>query len=409
MSHPTIDGLKRWLASQALAATPAERIANHTAETLGALGLPLWRCHVGMSALHPQVESIGVTWTRGGADLVETYGHGSFASIATTSPFHDAVTSAQRAARDGRGPEFCIPMTRYRLERGEGLHFSLLSRFRDAGGTDYVCFVAVFGTEGSFDGPLSGAAISFTTDRAGGFRDDEIAVLAEVMPPFATALRVAAHVTTTRSLLDVYLGRDVGGRVLNGEIRRGSVETITAAILVGDLRGFTTLADTTPSDVLVAMLDDHLEALVGAVEERGGQVLKFLGDGLLATFSTHGPRRDCADALDAAVDALDRTESLRQARGADGRPVAALDLALHAGDVLYGNVGSDRRLDFTVVGPAVNETARLELLCSVLDVPLVASGRFVEHVGAPERFRSLGTHALRGVRLPAEVFTIASA
>lgn len=398
----TTDALKQWLASQALAATPASRIATHVATELSALGLPLLRCHVGMSALHPQVESIGVTWTRDGADDVEEFGHGSFAAIATTSPFHEAVLSAQRAARAGASGD--LPMTRYRLERGEGLHFSLLARFRAAGATDYVCFVAVFGTEGTFDGPLSGTAVSFTTDRPGGFRDDEIAVLADVMPPLATALRVAAHVTTTRSLLEIYLGRDVGRRVLRGEIRRGVVETITAAILVGDLRGFTTLADTMPGANLVEMLDEHLDALVAAIEERGGQVLKFLGDGLLATFSTADPRRDCADALAAAVDALGRIDAIRR-RGAAGH--AALDLALHAGDVLYGNVGSDRRLDFTVVGPAVNEAARLELLCSTLDVPLVASERFVRQLGAPERFRSLGTHALRGVREPAAVFTLA--
>lgn len=404
----TIEPLKRWLAGQALAATPAPRIATHVAQELVALGLPIWRCHVGMSALHPQVESIGLTWTRDGGELSEEYGHGSFASIAGTSPFHDAVRAAQDAARGGVGPERAIPMTRYRLERGEGLHYALLARFHAAGGTDYVCFVAVFGTEGRFDGALSGTAVSFMTDRAGGFRDDEIALLADLMASFAPALRVAAHVATTRSLLDVYLGRDVGRRVLSGEIRRGSVETITAAILVGDLRSFTTLADTTPSALLVEMLDDHLDALVAAIEDHGGQVLKFLGDGLLATFSAHGPRRDCAGALDAAVDALARTEALHAVRLADGRPVAALDLALHAGDVLYGNVGSDRRLDFTVIGPAVNEAARLESLCSALDVPLVASGRFVDLLDAPERFRSLGAHALRGVRRPAEVFTLAS-
>lgn len=407
MAARRLDDLARWLARQTLSATPAPRLATHVAEAVAAAGLPLWRLHVGMSALHPQVESIGVTWTRGdGEALFEEYGHGSFAAIATTSPFHDAVTAAQRQARED-GPPASPPMTRYRLERGEGLHYPLLARFRAAGGTDYVCFVAVFGTEDRFDGILSGTAVSFTSDRPGGFDDGEITQLADLMLPLAAALRVAAHVTTTRSLLGIYLGRDVGRRVLAGEIRRGTVETITAAILVGDLRGFTTLADTTPSADLVAMLDDHLDVLVGAIEERGGQVLKFLGDGLLATFSGKGPAQDCADALAAARDALARIDALGAARRRDGRPAAGLDVALHAGDVLYGNVGSDRRLDFTVVGPAVNETARLEALCGSLAVPLVASRRFVEQLGAPERFRSLGVHTLRGVRHPAEVFTVA--
>jgi adenylate cyclase len=404
----TLDNLPRWLARQALAATSARPITTHVAETLVAAGLPLWRLHVGMSALHPQVESIGVTWTRGRGDVFETFGHGSFAAIAGTSPFHDAVIAAREQARDGGIPA-SPPMTRYRLERGEGLAYPLLADFRAQGGTDYVCYVAVFGVEGRFNDILSGTAVSFTSDRPGGFADADVARLTELMLPFAAALRVAAQVTTTRGLLDVYLGRDVGRRVLDGEIRRGSVETITAAILFGDLRGFTTLADATPTAELIAMLDDHLDALVGAIEDRGGQVLKFLGDGLLATFSSRGPTRDCADALDAAVDALARIDALGRAAQAAGRPRAALDVALHAGDVLYGNVGSDRRLDFTVIGPAVNEAARLEMLCTTLGVPLVASRRFVDQLAAPARFRSLGRHALRGVREPAEVFTVAPA
>ncbi|MCW5892798.1 MAG: adenylate/guanylate cyclase domain-containing protein [bacterium] len=405
MPEPSLDALARWLSRQALDATPAERLVIHLAETLVALGLPLWRLHVGTSALHPQVESTGVTWTRGSAVQLETYGHGSFAAIAQTSPFHDAVVAAQRQARAGAAGT-TLPRTRYRLERGEGLRFPLLAGFREAGGTDYLCFVAVFGTAGHVDPHLSGTAVSFTSDRPGGFAEADVERLADLIPSFAAALRIAAHADTTRSLLDVYLGRDVGRRVLSGEIRRGSVETIAAAIVVGDLRGFTALADATPGAELVAMLDDHLDALVGAIEDRGGQVLKFLGDGLLATFSTHGPAQDCAAALDAGLDALSRIDALAAARRRDGRPAAALDLALHAGDVLYGNVGSERRLDFTVVGPAVNEAARLELLCAPLAVPLVASRRFVEQLGTPARFRSLGTHALRGVRHAAEVFTV---
>jgi adenylate cyclase len=408
MDRSGIEPLKRWLAGQALAAMPAGHITTRLCEELTTLGLPLWRCYASTTALHPQVESIGVTWKRGGEALQEQYGHGAFAAAAPTTPFWPAVLEAQLVARASAGPQLAIPMTRYRIEQGEGLEFSLLADFRALGGTDYACFVALFGTDGRYDGPSSGTAVSFTTDRAGGFTDEEIAALTEVMPSLATALRVAAQVAMTRDLLEVYVGRDVGRRVLNGEIRRGSVETITAAILVGDLRGFTTLADVTPSAELVTMLDDHLDALVGAVEERGGQVLKFLGDGLLATFSGNGPQRDCADALGAAVDALARMDALQRACRDAGRPATALDLALHAGDVLYGNVGSDRRLDFTVVGPAVNETARLESLCSALDVPLVASGRFVALIGEPARFRSLGTHALRGVRRPAEVFTIST-
>jgi adenylate cyclase len=147
---------------------------------------------------------------------------------------------------------------------------------------------------------------------------------------------------------------------------------------------------------------------VGPIEAHGGQVLKFLGDGLLATFSLGeaDPSLLCGDALAAALEALARIDKLNERRAAAGLRFTTFDIALHLGDVLYGNVGSDRRLDFTVIGPAVNEASRLEALCEPLGVPLIASGRFVEALADPTRCRSLGARQLRGVRQPVEVFTL---
>jgi adenylate cyclase len=407
-----IAALKRWLIEQALLGASVPRVAEGFADRIAAAGLPIWRAHAAFSTLHPQVESVGLTWTREGKRQFEEFGHGSFDRLVNASPFYDAVAAAQALARampDGAAG-IGTPMTRYRLERGDGPDkYEILAEFRAAGGTDYVCFVIVFGSGGRYDAFASGAAVSLTTDRAGGFTDAEIAVLVDVMPAFGAALRVGAGVATTRNLLDTYLGRDVGARVLSGEIRRGSVEAISAAIVVGDLRRFTSLADEMSHDALVAMLDDYLDCLTGPIEAGGGQVLKFLGDGLLATFGfTSGEQQAfCMRALTAASEALDRVEALNRRRRDAGLPVTTFDLALHAGEVMYGNVGSDRRLDFTIIGPAVNEAARLEALCSTLGVPLVASGHFVELIGTPARFRSLGPHTLRGVRAPVEVFTLA--
>jgi len=406
----TVAAVKHWLVHQALLATPIPRLAARFVDKLLALGLPIWRAHVGISTVHPQVEAIGLTWTRQGKRQVEEFEHGSFARMANSSPFYEAVTAAQALSRAARedSEESIIPMTRFRLERGEGWPSSpLLGEFHAAGGTDYVCFVIIFGVDGRLGPHSSGAAVSFTTDRPGGFTDDEIATMADLLPTFGAALRVGADLSKTRTLLETYLGRDVGRRVLSGDVRRGSVEAMSAAIVVGDLRGFTMLADEVPRDRLVSMLDDYLDCLVGPVEASDGHVLKFLGDGLLATFAfdTREPQAVCADALAAATAALQRIETLNEQRRRDGQPIMTLDLALHAGEVLYGNVGSDRRLDFTIVGPAVNEAARLEALCATLDVPLVASRRFVDVLGAPEKFRSLGPRVLRGVRAPVEVFT----
>ncbi len=406
----TVATVKHWLVHQALLATPVPRLAAHFADKLLALGLPLWRAHVGVNTVHPQFESIGLTWTRQGKRQIEEFEHGSMAKVVNSSPFYEPITAAQMLARSAPADseETVIPMTRYRLERGEGWQSShLLGEFHAAGGTDYVCFVIVFGNDGRLGAFMSGVAVSFTGDRPGGFTDEEIAILTDLMPTFGAALRVGADLSKTRTLLETYLGRDVGRRVLSGDVRRGSVEAMSAAIVVGDLRGFTTLADEVPRDQLVSMLDDYLDCLVTPVEASNGHVLKFLGDGLLATFAfdDRDPQAVCGDALGAATAALQRIDALNVQRRRDGKPVMMLDLALHMGEVLYGNVGSDRRLDFTIVGPAVNEAARLEALCTTLDVSLVASRRFVDALKAPEKFRSLGPRVLRGVRTPVEVFT----
>lgn len=396
-----LDPLKDWLARQALVATPPPRLATRVAETLTKLGLPLLRFHIAMSALHPQVESIGVTWRRGKGVELDSYGHGAFEAIRERSPFYTAVRTAQAEARSERGAP-AIPLTRYRVEQGEGLDLDLLQQFKAEGATDYICFVLVFGRDGRGENFLSGGAVSFTTDRPGGFTDEEIASLRSLMAPLGAAMRVTAQVQTTEVLLDTYLGRNVGARVLNGEIHRGSVQTISAAILFADLRGFTALAETAPGPALIDMLGAYFDILVGAIEAERGHVLKFLGDGLLATFAYENDGAGCA--LCAARAALPAIAALNEKRAAAGQLHTSLGIALHAGDVLFGNVGSDKRLDFTIIGPAVNETARLQGLCSTLGAPLIASRTFVDRLKHPSDMQSLGAHDLRGIARPVEVF-----
>ncbi|MGK9166728.1 adenylate/guanylate cyclase domain-containing protein [Inquilinus limosus] len=403
-------GVRRWLGNQALMAGPVSDVAEGFADRLLAAGMPLWRAYLSATTLHPQMEAFGLIWTRQGGRQSEEYGHGSWGKIASPSPIYEAVIAAQKAACDPAAAraETVVRLTRYRLEQGEGVdRFPVLAEFRAAGATDYLCFVLPFAFDGALHPLRTGAAVSLATDRPGGFTAAEVRAIDELMPAFGAAIRISIDLAAFRTVLGTYLGRDVGRRVLHGEIRRGSVETISAAILVGDLRGFTALADALPQDQLVTMLDDYLDALATPVEERGGQVLKFMGDGLLATFAfaEDDPAETCGRALDAATEALDRIAAINDRRAAEGAPVMTLDVALHVGDVLYGNVGSGRRLDFTIIGPAVNEAARLEHLCGALDVPMVVSRRFVEALAAPERFRCLGPQTLRGVRSPVEVFT----
>jgi adenylate cyclase len=403
--------LRRWLANQALLATPVPVVATGFADGLLKAGIPLWRAHLSASTLDPELESLGFTWTRQGGREREEFSHGAFELISRDSPIYDGVVAARaRAAEPGSAKrEDIVLMTRYRLAEGEGLErYSVLREFRQEGAADYLVFVIPFSTDGLLNTVRTGAVVTLATDRATGFSDADVAAIADIMPAFGAVVRVGMNLVSIRTALDTYLGRDVGQRILQGEIRRGSVETISAAIVFGDLRGFTALSDAMPQDQLVTMLDDYLECLVAPIEARGGQVLKFLGDGLLATFALGEAEAGllCGEALAAALDALQRIEKLNEKRAGSGLPVTTMDIALHLGDVLYGNVGSDRRLDFTVIGPAVNEASRLEALCAPLGVPLIASRRFVEALSNPALCRSLGERQLRGVRNPVEVFTL---
>ncbi|MDP6473760.1 MAG: adenylate/guanylate cyclase domain-containing protein [Alphaproteobacteria bacterium] len=209
-------------------------------------------------------------------------------------------------------------------------------------------------------------------------------------------------------MADAYLGRDAARRVLSGEIERGHVETVSAVLFYSDLCGFTALGDRMDGHELVELLNEYLACMAEPVEARGGQVLKFMGDGMLGTFELPAEGgATCVGALEAALDALSRVGELNKERRAAGRPIMALNVALHLGDVAYGNVGSPMRLDFTVIGPAVNEVSRLEAMCDPLERRLLISEAFADAIPAdgPELL-PLGRHGLRSVREPVHLFTV---
>ena len=248
---------------------------------------------------------------------------------------------------------------------------------------------------------------SWTSDLPGGFDDADIALIDGLLATLALAVYRIALLQVAVDLLDAYVGAEPGRRILGGQIRQGTAQQLSAAIVIADLRGFTAVADRTPAERLVAGLNEHLGAVVEAVEQHGGQVLKFLGDGLMAVFSLEMRPAEaaCADALAAAEAALAANAAINGRREAAGEPLLALDIALHLGAVMYGNVGSARRLDFTVIGPAVNEASRIEALCEPLGCHVLTSAAFAE--ACPRPLRSLGHHTLRGVASPQELFTLA--
>jgi adenylate cyclase len=276
-----------------------------------------------------------------------------------------------------------------------------------AGATDYFAEVFRFGMDGD---PSRGTGIgySFTTDRAGGFADDDILLLQAVLPAASLAMMTQAGYTVAAGLLAAYLGADAGRRVHAGAVARGSVETIRAVLWYADIRGFTEIADGTPGLAVIEMLNEIFETLTAPLRARGGQVLKFMGDGMLAIFSSTVAMREetCGRALDAAIEAMLAIDRLNDTRRAAGKPIAIVDLALHLGEVLYGNVGAADRLDFTVIGPAVNEAARIETLCEPLGYKVLVSAEFAAAVTGDTRLRRLGRHRLRGVRKEREVYAL---
>jgi adenylate cyclase len=205
--------------------------------------------------------------------------------------------------------------------------------------------------------------------------------------------------------MTTYLGRDAGQRVLGGRIMRGIAEQIDAVVWFNNLHGFTRITDTAPEQV-IPLLNDYSDEIFLAIHEHGGEVLKLIGDGTLAIFTAEDRMHACSAALSAAIAARRGVAELKKRRTADGKPVTDMYLGLHIGKVFYGNVGSRERLDFTVVGPAVNEASRIAEMCRSLDQPILTSTAFARVGDIKRRLVSVGRYALREVLHPQELFTL---
>jgi adenylate cyclase len=231
-------------------------------------------------------------------------------------------------------------------------------------------------------------------------------LLRAVLPALSLAMMAHAGHTIASGLLEAYLGGDAGRRVHAGAVERGSVESIRAVLWFADMRGFTKLADGTGELEVIELLDEVFETLTAPLRSRGGQVLKFMGDGMLAVFPllAETQAETCSNAIDAAREAMHTLNRVNRARAEASKPVAEVDLALHIGEVLYGNVGAADRLDFTVIGPAVNEASRIETLCEPLGHKVLVSAEFAAAAGSCTGLQPLGHHRLRGVRDPRAIY-----
>jgi adenylate cyclase len=365
-------------------------------ERLVDAGVPLWRASMGADTLHPLNAAQGHRWLIGKGVREETYRRSSTPEGKQEwrqSPWYWMIDNNERRLRR-------------RLALGEGGNeFPMLAALAARGGTDYLAQLVHFGDRGSI-GDTRGMAASFATCEPGGFVERDFALIDATLPAFALAFKASIAIDTAHTLVRTYLGRDAAARILRGEIDRGQVKTVPTVLWFSDLTGFTRIADTLPREQLLDLLNAYADCLVGVVHAHGGEVLKFMGDGILGVFSG-APGDACRRALDGAAAARAAIARLNQARSAAGRSVTGFTLALHEGEVLSGNVGSQERLDFTVVGPAVNELSRIQAMSRSLDQPILISASFAAACGDQRaRLVSVGRYALRGVGRPQELFTL---
>jgi adenylate cyclase len=377
--------IARWMTDEPLREGDSTAFARALAERLRAAGVPLWRLRYALMTMHPEVLWRSVLWRADAGVSVFDQSHARLEDAFYTA-------SPVAAVRTSRQP------LRVRLVPGE-LPFALCAELRDEGGTDFYALPLPFA-----NGQVGYA--TFVTDAPAGFDDATLALLDATQPFLARRVELESAYYATRALLEVYLGKNAARRVLAGEFQRGRGELFDAAIWFSDVRGFTQLSDRTPPARVVEILDGQFDAVAGAVSDHGGEVLKFIGDAVLAIFplgdDARGACRRALAATEAAFAALARVNEGLAARG--DAPVE-VGIALHRGPVMYGNIGARDRLDFTVISSAVNEASRLESLCKPLATRLAMSAAFVE-TGEIEGVVDLGEHPLRGVRDPLRVFTI---
>ncbi|MDR6289801.1 MULTISPECIES: adenylate/guanylate cyclase domain-containing protein [Inquilinus] len=402
MDDAKLDALANWITEAGLIGLlETQLLAGFCARAVFA-GLPIASGLLVIDTLHPVYEGNAVRWRRGEAEA-------SFTGYGRTD-------SDEREEKWRASPFFLLIETgeewmRRRVTPESAAEFSAVATARDEGMTDYVGILNRFEAEGAiadWDGLFS----AWTTDQPGGFSDEEIAALLRLMPILAMAMKAITLARMASTLLETYLGRDACNSVWSGRIARGVADRIDAVLWFSDLRGYTKITDTAAPEQIIPLLNDYADAVISAVQEAGGDVLKLIGDGVLAIFRTEANGSDgraaaCRAALEAVRRAEAAIEELNPRREAEGLPVTQMYAGLHIGEVFFGNVGSANRLDFTVVGPAVNETSRIADLCRSADQPMLVSAAFAAAAGGAEaKLVSVGRYALRGVRVPQELFTL---
>jgi adenylate cyclase len=372
-----------WLQSDGVKLRDTAQFVERFAAELLAAGVDLYRLTTGVHIVHPQIDASSALWEQG-------------------KPVTERRWKMDRQMLQNSPMAIVYSGKRYRA-RLDGLpepgEFPILTDLRAEGATEYIALPLPF-SDGSWK------AVSYATRRAGGFPEHQVALLQSLVPTLGMILEIQTLQRTTLTLLDTYVGPIAGRRVLDGAIKRGMCDAIEAVIWFCDLRGFTELSENLSGAELVSFLNDYFGAMTDAVGRHGGEVLKFIGDALLAIFPLSGETGSlvAARALAAATEAQAAISALNEKRRESGQPAIRFGLALHVGEVLYGNIGGADRLDFTVIGQAVNVASRIEGLTKTLGRQILFSGDFAElRRGQGE---ALGNFPLKGVGAERPVYAL---
>ena len=407
MNEKLFSELSAWLIQAGLAGTAETDIFSGFCDRCVAAGIPLGRAHLFIDTLHPVHEGRLFRWGFGPNEPpVHEYGRTSLERLDVSGPVSLDVqaTDVWRRSPFYNMLQTGASLLRRRLDADTKDEFSMLPNWLAAGMTDYVAIITRFAAEGVI-GEMDAVYSSWGTPRPDGFSDAHIATLERIAPYLALAIKSVSLARMTKTLMETYLGRDAGQRVLSGRIMRGNAEQIDAVVWFSDLQGFTRITDTAPEQV-IPLLNDYSDVIVSAIHDHGGDVLKLIGDGTLAIFTAENRMQACNAALAAAIAARQGVAKLKNRRATEEKPLTDMYLGLHVGKVFYGNVGSRERLDFTVLGPAVNEASRIAAMCRSVEQPVLISAAFAGVRNMKRRLVSVGRYALRGVSHPQELFTL---
>jgi adenylate cyclase len=397
MDDQKLQELAAWVTEAGVAGRPETELLAGFSERAVAAGLPLGTLIVVLDTLHPTHEGHGIRWRRNEAETAfMEYGRtdrGEMADNWRRSTFYRLYTSGETYLHE-------------RLTDDVVARYWNLEPDRDAGMTEFLAVLTRFEPAGTI-GDMDCVYTAWFTDRDRGFDEHEIEAIKRLVPFLAGAIKSVSLGRVVRNLVETYLGRDAGELVLSGRIERGVADRIEAVLWFSDLSGYTKITDSAPPEEIIPLLNDYAEVVVSVVRDHGGDVLKLIGDGVLAIFRDQDSGRACTASLRAAIAAEERIALLNDERMAKGQPVTQMYLGLHIGDVFFGNIGSQDRLDFTVVGPAVNEASRIAAMCRSADQHILTSAAFAAALGdGGPRLVSVGRYALRGVARPQELLTL---